>query len=157
VGMAKGMLDEAVGLVRGRISNYVAPGPGAGPFDAKSVWPAVPMYKLAEASSEIDAARVQMLDNLGDVWSYVEAGEPVPLEVRGRARRDQVIAARRSVEAANTIFAQAGGRGLSLRSPIQRLWRDANAGSHHVVNGTEQALTAYGAYLMGEPLEDPLV
>jgi 3-hydroxy-9,10-secoandrosta-1,3,5(10)-triene-9,17-dione monooxygenase len=115
------------------------------------------MYKLAEASSEIDAARVQMLDNLSDVWSYTLEGQPVPLDVRARARRDQVVAARRAIEAADIIFSQAGGRGLSLRSPIQRLWRDAHAGSHHVVNGAEQALTGYGAYLMGEPLEDQLV
>ena len=157
VGMAKGMLDEALGLVKGRVTNYIPPGPPEGPFDAKAIWPAVSMYKLAEASGEIDAARVQMLDNLGDVWSYTLEGQPVPLEVRARARRDQVIAARRSVEAADIIFSQAGGRGLSLRSPIQRLWRDAHAGSHHVVNGAEQALTGYGAYLMGEPLEDQLV
>ena len=157
VGMARGMLNESLGLVKGRVSNYIPPGPPAGPFDAKTIWPAVSMYKLAEASSEIDAARVQMLDNLGDVWSYILEGEPVPLEVRARARRDQVVAARRSIEAADIIFSQAGGRGLSLRSPIQRLWRDAHAGSHHVVNGSEQALTGYGAYLMGEPLEDQLV
>ena len=157
VGMARGMLDEATGLVKGRVSNYIPPGGPSGPFDAKAIWPAVSMYKLAEASSEIDAARLQMLDNLSDVWSYVLDGQPVPLAVRARARRDQVIAARRSVEAADTIFSQAGGRGLSLRSPIQRLWRDAHAGAHHVVNGAEQALTGYGAYLMGEPLEDQLV
>ena len=150
------MLDEAAGLVKGRVSNYIPPAPD-GPFDAKAIWPAVSMYKLAEASAEIGAARVQMLDNLSDVWSYTLEGQPVPIEVRARARRDQVVAARRAVDAAGTIFSLAGGRGLSLRSPIQRLWRDANAGSHHVVNGAEQALTGYGAYLMGEPLEDQLV
>jgi len=32
-----------------------------------------------------------------------------------------------------------------------------HAGSHHVVNGADQALTSYGAYLMGEPIEDALV
>ena len=36
-------------------------------------------------------------------------------------------------------------------------WRDVQAGSHHVVNGSDQALTGYGAYLMGEPIEDMLV
>jgi 3-hydroxy-9,10-secoandrosta-1,3,5(10)-triene-9,17-dione monooxygenase len=81
----------------------------------------------------------------------------VPLEVRARARRDQVMAAKRATDAANTIFSLAGGRGLSLKSPVQRLWRDVQAGAHHVVNGPDQALTSYGAYLMGEPLEDMLV
>ena len=157
VGMARGMLDESVSMIKQRVSGYIPPGPMTGMFDAKRMWPAVTMAKLAEASAEIDAARVQMLDNLSDVYSYASQGEAVPLEVRARARRDQVMAAKRSTEAANTIFSLAGGRGLSLRSPIQRLWRDAQAGGHHVVNGSDQALTSYGAYLMGEPIEDQLV
>lgn len=157
VGMAKGMLDESVAMVKQRVSGYIPPGPTAGPFDAKRIWPAVTMYKLAEASAEIDAARVQMLDNLGDVYAYAQEGLPAPLEVRARARRDQVMAVKRALESANAIFSLAGGRGLSLKSPIQRLWRDAQAGGHHVVNGSDQALTSYGAFLMGEEIEDQLV
>lgn len=162
VGMARGMLNESTAMIKQRVSGYLPPGPTVGPFDAKRIWPAVTMAKLAEVSSEIDAARLQMLDNLGDVYSCVtEPGSAgaaaVPLDVRARARRDQVMAAKRATESANTIFSLAGGRGLSLKSPIQRLWRDAQAGSHHVVNGSDQALTGYGAYLMGEPIEDMLV
>ncbi len=157
VGMARGMLHGALDLVKQRVSGYVPPGPATGPFEAKRIWPAVTMAKLAEASAEIDAARLQLLDNLGDVYGFAVAGDPVPLEVRARARRDQVVAVTRATGAANTIFSLAGGRGLSLKSPIQRLWRDVHAGSHHVVNGADQALTGYGAYLMGEPIEDQLV
>lgn len=157
VGMAKGMLRESLSMVKQRVQGYVPPGPANSTFDAKRIWPAVSLAKLAEASGEIDAARLQLLDNLSDVYHYASAGSEVPLEVRARARRDQVLAARRATDAANTIFSLAGGRGLSLRSPIQRLWRDAHAGSHHVVNGTDQALTGYGAFLLGEPIEDQLV
>jgi 3-hydroxy-9,10-secoandrosta-1,3,5(10)-triene-9,17-dione monooxygenase len=157
VGMARGMLEESVAMIKQRVSGYIPPGPPAGMFDAKRMWPAVTMARLAEASAEIDAARVQLLDNLGDVYAAAASGAEVPLAVRARARRDQVMAARRSTDAANSIFSLAGGRGLSLRSPVQRLWRDAQAGAHHVVNGSDQALTGYGAFLMGEPLEDPLV
>ena len=157
VGMARGMLDESVSLVKQRVTGYVPPGPSSGPFDAKRIWPAVTMARLAEASCEIDAARVQMLDNLGEVFAYAEEGALAPLDVRARARRDQVMAAKRAIEAANEIFSLSGGRGLSLKSPIQRLWRDAQAGGHHVVNGSDQALTSYGAYLMGEEIEDQLV
>lgn len=173
VGMARGMLDDSVAMIKQRLVGYVPPGPLSGPFDAKRMWPAVTMARLAEVSAEIDAARLQMLDNLGEVYEWVAAGgagggeagggeaaggaAAVPLEVRARARRDQVLAARRATEAANTIFSLAGGRGLSLKSPVQRLWRDVQAGAHHVVNGSDQALTGYGAFLMGEPLEDMLV
>lgn len=157
VGMARGMLDESVSLVKQRVTGYVPPGPSSGPFDAKRIWPAVTMARLAEASCEIDAARVQVLDNLGEVFAYAEEGALAPLDVRARARRDQVMAAKRAIEAANEIFSLSGGRGLSLKSPIQRLWRDAQAGGHHVVNGSDQALTSYGAYLMGEEIEDQLV
>jgi 3-hydroxy-9,10-secoandrosta-1,3,5(10)-triene-9,17-dione monooxygenase len=163
VGMARGMLNESVGMVKQRMAGYLPPGPVAGPFDAKRMWPAVSMAKLADVSSEIDAARLQMLDNLGEVYEQVlahpdQAGPAaVPQAIRARARRDQVMAAKRATEAANTIFSLAGGRGLALKSPVQRLWRDVQAGAHHVVNGSDQALTGYGAWLMGEPLEDMLV
>jgi len=157
VGMARGMLEESVSLVKQRVTGYIQPGPSSGPFDAKRIWPAVTMARLAEASCAIDAARVQMLDNLGEVFAYAEEGAQAPLDVRARARRDQVMAARRAIEAANEIFSLSGGRGLSLKSPIQRLWRDAQAGGHHVVNGSDQALTSYGAFLMGEEIEDQLV
>lgn len=163
VGMARGMLDESVSMIKQRVAGYIPPGPPAGPFDAKRMWPAVTMARLAEVSSEIDAARVQMLDNIGEVYDHVcstsgAAGAAgVPLEVRARARRDQVMAAKRATESANTIFSLAGGRGLSLKSPVQRLWRDVQAGAHHVVNGSDQAFTSYGGFLMGEPLEDMLV
>lgn len=157
VGMARGMLSGALDLVKQRVSGYLPPGPATSPFEAKRIWPAVTMAKLAEASAEIDAARLQLLDNLGDAYACAVAGEAVPLALRARARRDQVMAVTRATGAANTIFSLAGGRGLSLKSPIQRLWRDVHAASHHVVNGTDQALTGYGAYLMGEPIEDQLV
>lgn len=116
VGMARGMLDESVALVKQRVSGYIPPGPTASPFDAKRIWPAVTMSKLAEASADIDAARVQMLDNLGDVFSYAQEGQEAPLDVRARARRDQVMAASRATGAANVIFSLAGGRGLSLKA-----------------------------------------
>jgi 3-hydroxy-9,10-secoandrosta-1,3,5(10)-triene-9,17-dione monooxygenase len=161
VGMARGMLEASLSMVKQRVAGYLPPGGPAGPFDAKRMWPAVTMAKLAEVSCEIDAARLQLLDNLGEVYRHVSGGgtggPAVPLEVRARARRDQVMAAKRATDAANTIFSLAGGRGLSLKSPVQRLWRDVQAGAHHVVNGSDQALTSYGAYLMGEPLEDMLV
>ena len=159
VGMARGMLNESVSMIKQRVSGYIPPGPAESPFDAKRTWPAVTMARLAETSSHIDAARVQMLDNLGDVYGYaIEGGAAaVPIDVRARARRDQVMAAKRATDAANEVFSLAGGRGLTLKSPIQRLWRDAQAGAHHVVNGSDQALTSYGAFLMGEPIEDQLV
>jgi 3-hydroxy-9,10-secoandrosta-1,3,5(10)-triene-9,17-dione monooxygenase len=157
VGMAQGMLDEALDMVKQRVSGYLPPGPTTSAFDAKRIWPAVSLAKLAEASCDIDAARLQLLDNLGDIYERASSRAEIPVWLRARARRDQVMATKRAIDAANTVFSLAGGRGLSLRSPIQRLWRDAHAGSHHVVNGTDQALTGYGAFLMGEPIEDQLV
>ncbi len=159
VGMAAGMLGGALGLVKNRLRDYLPP-PGVlepNPFDHRVIWPAASMARLAEASAEIDAARLQLHDNLGDAYHYARHGEDIPLAVRARARRDQVMATKRAVEAADTIFSVAGGRALSLRNPLQRLWRDVHAGAHHVVNGVDQALTTYGAYLLDEPVDDQLI
>jgi 3-hydroxy-9,10-secoandrosta-1,3,5(10)-triene-9,17-dione monooxygenase len=47
VGMARGMLDESVSMIKQRVSGYIPPGPMTGMFDAKRMWPALTMAKLA--------------------------------------------------------------------------------------------------------------
>nr|WP_231123422.1 hypothetical protein [Nocardioides sambongensis] len=74
-----------------------------------------------------------------------------------RARRDQVRATERSIDAIDTLFKTAGGNSLKRGNPIERAWRDAHAGSVHVANDVERALALYGRSAFGLPVEDNLV
>jgi 3-hydroxy-9,10-secoandrosta-1,3,5(10)-triene-9,17-dione monooxygenase len=147
VGMAQAALDQVVAYHRDRVA---AGHPQGRPHP-------VSLARLAEASGQLDGARLALLDNLGRVWDHAQNGEEVPLELRARARRDQVMAVGRALDAADKAYESAGPRAISLRDPIQRFWRDVHAGAHHVVNLPDVGLSAYGGYLVTGRIDDPLI
>ena len=112
---------------------------------------------VARAASEIDAAILQMDRNVRDLWDLARAGEDLPMWMRLRARRDQVRATERVLEAIDLLFKTSGGNSLTRGNPIERAWRDAHAGSVHVANEPERALALFGRGAFGLPVEDNLV
>ncbi|QHE66702.1 hypothetical protein GFS60_00171 [Rhodococcus sp. WAY2] len=112
---------------------------------------------VARASSEIDAAILQMDRNVRELWELAVAGEELPMALRLRVRRDQVRATERALEAIDLLFKTAGGSSLSRGNAIERAWRDAHAGSVHVANEPERALALFGRGAFGLPVEDNLV
>ena len=79
------------------------------------------------------------------------------MELRLRARRDQVRATERCLEAIAGLFKNSGGHSLKNGNPIERAWRDGNAGSVHAANDTERWLSMYGKGAFGLPTEDAMV
>ncbi|WP_009479059.1 3-hydroxy-9,10-secoandrosta-1,3,5(10)-triene-9,17-dione monooxygenase oxygenase subunit [Rhodococcus sp. JVH1] len=112
---------------------------------------------VARASSEIDAAILQMDRNVRELWELAEAGEELPMGLRLRVRRDQVRATERALDAIDLLFKTAGGSSLSRGNAIERSWRDAHVGSVHVANEPERALALFGRGAFGLPVEDNLV
>ncbi|PTR24886.1 3-hydroxy-9,10-secoandrosta-1,3,5(10)-triene-9,17-dione monooxygenase [Rhodococcus sp. OK519] len=112
---------------------------------------------VARASSEIDAAILQMDRNIRELLELAEAGQPLPMSMRLRARRDQVRGTERAIDAIDVLFKTAGGNSLNRGNPIERAWRDAHAGSVHVANDAARALAMYGRGAFGLPVEDNLV
>lgn len=112
---------------------------------------------VARASSETDAAILQLDRNIRTLLECVTAGEEIPMQLRLRARRDQVRATERALQAVDILFKTAGGNSLKRGNPIERAWRDAHAGSVHVANDVERALAMYGRGAFGIPVEDNLV
>ncbi|MBG0817907.1 3-hydroxy-9,10-secoandrosta-1,3,5(10)-triene-9,17-dione monooxygenase oxygenase subunit [Planomonospora sp. ID82291] len=112
---------------------------------------------VARAASEIDAAVLQTDRNVREVYRYALRGEAIPMELRLRARRDQVRGTERAVEAIDILFKTAGGNSLRRGNPIERAWRDAHAGSVHVANDVERALAMYGRSAFGLTVEDDLI
>lgn len=112
---------------------------------------------IARAASDVDAAVLQMERNLDQLHAAAVAGEEVALELRARARRDQVLGTERALGAVDLLFKTAGGNSLHRGNPIERAWRDAHAGSVHVANDVDRALAGYGRVAFGLPVDDPLV
>jgi len=149
VGAVAGCLDAYVGAMRDRVRLSL----GGGRF-AEDQFAQV---AVARAASEIDAAILQMDRNIAELYARASAGDSIPWELRLRARRDQVRATERSLEAIDLLFKTAGGNSLKRGNPIERAWRDAHAGSVHVANDVERALALYGRSAFGLPVEDDLV
>ena len=149
IGMAQGAYDAHVETMRERVRvSYGGQKVAQDPFAH---------VRVARAASDIDAAWLQMAHNTREELRFVEAGEEIPMELRLRARRDQVRGTERAIEAIELLFKNSGGRSLKNGNPIERNWRDAHAGSVHAANDTERWLAMYGKGAFGLAIEDAMI
>ncbi|MFI6517676.1 3-hydroxy-9,10-secoandrosta-1,3,5(10)-triene-9,17-dione monooxygenase oxygenase subunit [Spirillospora sp. NPDC050679] len=149
VGMAAGCHRSYVAAMRDRIRLSL----GGGRF----VEDQFAQVAVARAASEIDAAVLQTERNVREIHAHAVRNEEIPMELRLRARRDQVRGTERAIEAIDLLFKTAGGNSLRRGHVLERAWRDAHAGSLHVANDVERALSMYGRGEFGLTVEDNLV
>jgi 3-hydroxy-9,10-secoandrosta-1,3,5(10)-triene-9,17-dione monooxygenase len=149
IGIATGAYDAHVARMRERVRiSYGGQKVSGDPFAH---------VRVARAATDIDASWLQLERNLDEEMRYAAAGEDIPMELRLRARRDQVRATERCVEAIALLFKNSGGHSLKNGNPIERAWRDGNAGSVHAANDVERWLGMYGKGAFGLPTEDAMV
>ncbi|MDP2775879.1 MAG: flavin-dependent monooxygenase [Nocardioides sp.] len=145
IGMAMGAYKEHVEMQQARSrAAYLGEKASKDPFA---------MVRIARASSEIDAAWALLTNNIREEMACVERGEKIPLSLRLKVRRDQVIGSERALEAIDTLFEASGGRALAQGTYLQRAWRDAHAGRVHAANDPERALQMYGAHEFGHKVD----
>jgi 3-hydroxy-9,10-secoandrosta-1,3,5(10)-triene-9,17-dione monooxygenase len=149
VGAVSGCLEAYLSTMRERVR--VSPAGGRFAEDPYA------QVAVARASSEVDAAALLMDRNIGALYDIAARGEEIPLELRLRTRRDQVLGTERALGAIDLLFKTAGGNSLHRGNQIERAWRDAHAGSVHVANDVERALAGYGRHAFGLPVEDALI
>jgi 3-hydroxy-9,10-secoandrosta-1,3,5(10)-triene-9,17-dione monooxygenase len=145
IGMAKGAYAEHVEMQQKRVrAAYLGEKASLDPFAA---------VRIARSSSEIDAAWVLLMNNIREEQDLVARGEAIPLELRLRVRRDQVLGTTRAIHAIDSLFEASGGRALAEGTFLQRAWRDAHAGRVHAANDPERALQMYGAHQFGHKVD----
>jgi 3-hydroxy-9,10-secoandrosta-1,3,5(10)-triene-9,17-dione monooxygenase len=136
IGMATGAYDAHVAYQRERVrAAYVGQKAAEDPHS---------QVRVARAAAELDAAWLALERNMTDLMAHARAGEKLPLPLRLRVRRDQVLGTGRAIEAVDLLFENSGGRALKTGTPIQRFWRDAHAGRVHAINDPERALSSFG-------------
>ncbi len=145
IGMATGAYAEHVEMQRKRVrAAYIA---------EKAVNDPHASVRIARASSEIDAAWALLTNNIREMQALVANGERIPLNLRLKVRRDQVIGTERAIDAIDTLFENSGGRALASGTYLQRAWRDAHSGRAHAANDPERALQMFGAVEFGQKIE----
>jgi 3-hydroxy-9,10-secoandrosta-1,3,5(10)-triene-9,17-dione monooxygenase len=149
IGMGYGAYDAHVAHQRERVRvAYLGQKTAEDPFA---------QVRVGEASSELDAAWLQLENNMRELMSHAVAGTKVPMPVRLRVRRDQVRATGRAIWAIDRLFESSGARVIAAGTPIQRFWRDAHAGRVHAINDPERALSMFGQGEFGVPFTDAWV
>lgn len=145
IGMAYGAYTEHVTMQQSRVrAAYAGEKASLDPFAA---------VRIATAGSEIDAAWALTMQNIREEQALVAAGEKIPLSLRLKVRRDQVLGTQRAIDAIDTLFEASGGRALAEGTYLQRAWRDAHAGRVHAANDPERALQMYGAHEFGHKVD----
>ena len=145
IGMALGAYAEHVEMQQKRVrAAYLGEKASLDPFAA---------VRIARASSDIDAAWALLVNNIREEQACVARGEKIPLGLRLKVRRDQVLGTQRAIDAIDSLFEASGGRALATGTYLQRAWRDAHAGRVHAANDPERALQMYGAHEFGHKID----
>lgn len=88
--------------------------------------------RFAEATAEIDAARLILRQNNRELIEWGAADEAIsPIEM-ARSRRNVTFAAKLSLQAAERLFASGDSSGIYNVNGIERFVRDVQAGVHHM-------------------------
>ncbi|MDP3968149.1 MAG: flavin-dependent monooxygenase [Nocardioides sp.] len=145
IGMAEGSYAEHIEMQQKRVrAAYLGEKASLDPFAA---------VRIARASSEIDAAWALLVNNIREEQAHVAKGEKIPLRLRLKVRRDQVLGSQRALDAIDALFEASGGRALAEGTYLQRAWRDAHAGRVHAANDPERALQMFGAHEFGHKID----
>jgi len=136
IGMASGAYDAYVASQKDRVrASYVGQKAKEDPYG---------QVRVAEAAALIDNTWLALERDMTELMAHAREGERLPLPLRLRVRRDQVLGTAQAIQAIDLLFENSGGRALKTGTPIQRFWRDAHAGRVHAINDPERALSAFG-------------
>jgi len=110
------------------------------------------LVTLGEASADIEASRLQFLNDINEMHKLAVKGVEISASARLAVRRNQVRSVRRSMNAVDQLFLHAGGGSLRRDQPFQRFFRDMHAAMNHANNSAEPIYEGYGRNLFGLPV-----
>ncbi|GHH28552.1 3-hydroxy-9,10-secoandrosta-1,3,5(10)-triene-9,17-dione monooxygenase oxygenase subunit [Lentzea cavernae] len=148
IGMATGAYALHVGATRDRVR--------AAYLGEKSVDDPFAQVRIATAAADVDIAWWTLEKDINDEWAHAVAGTKIPIDLRLRARRDQVLGSGRALAAIDLLFESAGGKAINAGLPLPRFWRDAHAARVHAGNDPERVLVLYGKNELGIQVRDGL-
>ncbi len=125
IGIAQGMLNEYVALMRGRVSRATG---------GKAKENGYAQHVAAEAMAVIDGARLVLERNFKEMMADVTAGRSIDLERRIKYRYDSSRTVENCVRVVDRMFTNAGGAPVFLSSPLNRFFQDAHAARAHYAN-----------------------
>jgi alkylation response protein AidB-like acyl-CoA dehydrogenase len=104
---------------------------------------------LSEARVRLRALRGLLDDTVGQLESLVTAGDPVPRAVRGEARLAAAHIVHESRDVITRLLGASGASAHFLGNPLQRIKRDVDVLSGHVVFDYDTSRELAGALILG--------
>ncbi|MFZ0680803.1 hypothetical protein [Candidatus Binatus sp.] len=141
-GMAQGAVDCFEELLRVRVEGFTGEQAGTRPAF---------QLRLAEASAEVDAARLLMRRDVRDLMEWGNAGVEVPITERLRIRRDITFGVKLCNQAVLRMFDAAGAHSINLSRPLQRFVRDVLSASRSGAINWDLTGEQYGRVRLGLP------
>ena len=140
LGMAKGALDSYVATMRGKVRPGAASTAADNPFIQE---------RAGRASVALEATLNLLLRDLTEAESAIFGGARLDEAQRVKIRRDFGYAARQAVDIVNSLYDVAGASSAELDRPLQRFWRDVNAGAGHVSLDDNAIMAMTGQLMFG--------
>ena len=127
-------------------------------YTGAKVSESAPAYmKLAEAHHIVMAAQALLEKEWLNFDIYATNGIPPDMDVFIGWRTTQAFATKLSVQAVNLVFGASGGGAIYSNSPLQRLFRDAQATAAHAYSDYDVVTQILGRYLIGMPMDAKLL
>jgi alkylation response protein AidB-like acyl-CoA dehydrogenase len=146
LGIAQGALDDITALAASRV-----PLLAGGPLATDPTFQA----RLAEADTDVAAARALLHDTATSVWATAVAGTEPTLEERARTRAAAVWVAEHAAAVVEATYLAGGSAALYASCPLQRRLRDISTLRQHFLVRADTLATA-GALLAGQELTVPV-
>jgi alkylation response protein AidB-like acyl-CoA dehydrogenase len=146
LGMAQGALELFTESMRTKVRAAMRPGASLlaanNPFIQR---------RAGSASADLDAAMLLLLTDVGMAEEKLRSGGTLDVAERVRIRRDIGFGAQQAVNTVNTLVEASGASAADLDNPLQRHWRDINAGARHVSLDVDAINSTMGQQLFGLP------
>ena len=87
---------------------------------------------LAKTEFLVGSARSYLYENLSQIWTLVQDGKEIPMDLRGRFRTACTSAVTASEQAVDLAYATAGAASIYTSSDLERCFRDVHTAAAHV-------------------------
>ena len=141
------LLAPLVGVAQGCVDEFVRRTSARGGISGRDS--AVVQVRLAQAASEVDAARALFQSDIREMLDKGRRGDAITSLDRARWVRDKAFAAKLSLQAVDRLFDISGGHALFQSEAIQRFHRDAQAMAHRDILTLDFVGQNYGRLALG--------
>jgi 3-hydroxy-9,10-secoandrosta-1,3,5(10)-triene-9,17-dione monooxygenase len=148
VGNAQAAVDTTIDMVKARSTSYT----GAKMRDFQSV-----QLRIGMAAAKVDAARASLRDDCLRAQELYKAGKTLTLEEKVRNKRNCAAAIRLCTEAVDALMELAGANGIYDSAPLQRIFRDAHAGTAHINFNIDVQLAPWAIVALGGEFRSPIM